>query len=591
MVATPSSRRFPFRSLAALGLVLFSFFMSGFVSRIVFERLPHLEDEVAYIYQAKTLAGGHLVIDSPQPRRAFWQPFVLDQNDKRFGKYTLGWPALLAPGMAMGEPWVINAFFAALTVALVFRFGSDVYNRDVGLIAASLTAFSPMALLLNATLMGHSSALFFVMLFMFAYWRLERDPHPVRWGIVAGLALGAVIANRPLTGVGVALPFIAWSGVRLLRALRESRVSVWHRLRPLLALSVVAILLSAVIPIYNYAATGDAGQNLYTLVWDYDSVGFGECCGRSADRGEGGHNLERGVRHMRFDLSLMAADLFGWQIGQITPEAETHFLLEGDYYPLVGISWILLPVGLLIAYRRRSIWIALWLLVGYGWLWLIFNVNNAEWARNPTASWLWLGVAALWLVAPLFVLWRAPQPTRATWTWLLVSVALGLIGAQLTYWIGSQRYSTRYYYEALAVLALLSALPVAWLARRFGRIPVYALFAVALLYSLYFYSQPRISALYRYNQISREQIAQVEARREGDRPVLVLVEGGSVRWRAFGTLMSVTSPYLDSDIIAAWDYGATGVRDAILERFPDRQVIEMQANENDWWFEEETVTR
>ena len=92
------SRRFPAHEIAALLLVLFSFFMSALVSDRVFERLPHLEDEVAYLFQAKTYAGGHLVIDTPNPRRAYWQPFVLDQNGVRFGKYTPGWPLILAPG-------------------------------------------------------------------------------------------------------------------------------------------------------------------------------------------------------------------------------------------------------------------------------------------------------------------------------------------------------------------------------------------------------------------------------------------------------------------------------------------------------------
>ena len=119
--------------------------MSGLVSERVFERLPHLEDEMAYLYQARVFAGGNIVIDSPQPANAYWQPFVVDysQTGKRFSKYTPGWSALLAIGVLPGYEHIINAFLATLTVALVYRLGREIFNPDAGIIAALLTAFSP----------------------------------------------------------------------------------------------------------------------------------------------------------------------------------------------------------------------------------------------------------------------------------------------------------------------------------------------------------------------------------------------------------------------------------------------------------------
>lgn len=517
------------RSLAyhhalALLLACFAFGMSALVSRAVFERLPHLEDEVAYLFQAKTLAGGHLTVPIPEPRRAYWQPFIVDYDEtgRRFGKYPLGWPLLLAFGVLGGQAWLVNALLAAITVALVYRLGRELFGPDAGAIAAALTAFSPMALLLNATLMGHTAALWATVLFMYALLRVERGRHVLRWGALGGLALGLLIVNRPLTAVGVAVPFALYSVLRLLATLRGGwRPFAWA-LRPLLVLGTLALAISTAIPLYNYAATGDPTKNLYTLVWPYDRVGFGECCGRS------GHTLEKGIRHLRFDLSLMAADLYGWQLGSITPELQEHLRTQSGYWPLVGISWVLLPFGLLAGARRR-------------------------------------------------------------WTWLLALSALSLMTVHLAYWIGAQRYSTRYYFEALAALSIISALPLAWLARRGRRWPVYTVLALVLVHSLYAYSTPRITALYRFNEISRETLEGVVARRDSDRPVLVLVSGPDsgdrrVRWRALGALMAVTSPYLDSDIVGAWDTLRPGVRQAILARFPERQLIEMRAEGNFAYF-------
>jgi 4-amino-4-deoxy-L-arabinose transferase-like glycosyltransferase len=194
------------------------------------------------------LARGQVVIDSPQPSRPFWQPFVLDFSGKRFGKYPLGWPGMLALGVLMGQTWVVNALLAATTVALTYRLGREIFNPDTGVIAAALVSFSPMALLLNGTLMSHTAALFTTTLFLYAYWRMEHQTdtknrvstgHNVgtpfwasvrlrqaglSWGIIAGVALGLTIINRPVAGLALALPFVVWgSGVRIVRFIRHKQ--------------------------------------------------------------------------------------------------------------------------------------------------------------------------------------------------------------------------------------------------------------------------------------------------------------------------------------------------------------------------------
>ncbi|NWF67666.1 MAG: glycosyltransferase family 39 protein [Chloroflexi bacterium] len=603
-------------TLIAILLVLFAFGMAAIISDRVFERLPHLEDEMAYLFQARVFARGEVVLDSPNPRRAFWIPFVIDfapngEDLQRFGKYTPGWPLLLALGINLGQWWVVNAFFAGLTVALVYRLGRELFNSDVGLMAAALVAFSPMALLLNATLMNHTSALFFTVLFMYAFWRLERTADQrgnarlrpaVWWGLVAGAALGMVAISRPLTAVALALPFVVRSGgwliERVCAAYRQRREKIGGdgrfllTLRPLLLVGLVAILISLAIPAFNRAATGDPLQNLYTLVWEYDRVGFGAGYGRN------GHMLEKGLRHARFDLSLLAADLFGWQItpfsaGQglqlapFTPELQEHVRTNAGYFPVWGMSWLLLPFGLLVGFwGRRALLVGCW--AALSGIALIRTVNAApEILQNPSFSWTWIGVALLWINWPVLLF----RSRRERWVWLLLALPLTIIVVQMMYWIGSQLYSTRYFFEALAAMALLSALPLAWLARRFARLKfaVYGGLLLALLYSLYAYSMPRIGALYGFNAINREVIEAVQARMTNGQPALVLITGpGSgdnrVRWRALAALNVVTSPYFDSPIVAAWNFGDETTRQQILDLFPGRQLIEMRAQRDRAWF-------
>ena len=355
----------------------------------------------------------------------------------------------------------------------------------------------------------------------------------------------------------------------------------------------MTILIAAVVPYNNYLAVGNPGKDLYTLVWSYDRVGFGSCCGRS------GHTLEKGIRQAGFDLSLTAADLFGWQIGTMTqpdgaikPDLASHLLTQSTYWYkqgndwlLIGISWILLPFGLLLAYRRKALFVLIWVVAAYGWLRFASAFQDRAQLTNPYFAWLWIITALAWLYLPLLFL----RDRVRAWTWILWSVAAGIVIIQMTYWIGSQLYSTRYFFEGLTSVAIISAIPIAWLARRFSRPVVYGLLALALGYSFFAYSTPRIGVLTDFNFINHDQINAINARRTTDQPVLVLVSGKIVKWRATGALMTVTSPYLDSDIVVAWDYeGDSGtIRQQILDRFPNREVIEIDAQDNYWWFPDE----
>lgn len=603
----------------AMLIVAFVFFMSGLVSEEVFERLPHLEDELAYLYQARVFAGGNLVVESPQPANAYWQPFVVDSSEtnNRFSKYTPGWSALLAIGVLFGYEQIINIFLSALTVALVYRLGREIFNPDVGLIAALLTAFSPMALLLNGTLMSHTSGLFFTTLFIYAYWRLEKGKHAHKWGMIAGISLGILASTRPLTTLGIGLPFIAWSGVRLFMAISNSSDDVpfisriLKILTPLLVLSVFTSLIVSSIPLYSYVATGDPQQNLYELVWNYDRIGFGEGHGRNR------HRLEKALVHARFDLSLTRADLFGWQFEPVNEEMIEHLQVESDFYPGNGYSFYLLPFGLILGLfwvnkrdlLHRSGFFIIWTMIVFAWVWIPQNLHTDFFALGRIAdiigadpaiignegfSWFWISTALLLLFLPLFFYQRYKETPQITYTWLLISIVGSVVIIQMLYWIGSQRYSTRYYYEALSAAALITAIPFAWIISKgklqfeasltIPRILSYCALLALCFFTLYNYSTPRISALYRFNGISPELIETVESARVDDRPILAIISGESsgenrVRWRSYASLMTVTSPYLNSEIVAVRDFGSS--RQRFIETYPERQIVDVYASGND----------
>lgn len=510
------------RWIFAWVFIFLTFILSLWSSHAVFEQLPHLEDELAYLHQAQIFADGDIIQDSPQPRNAFWKPFVIDFQERRFSKYSPGWSMGLAIGVLLGRTWVINAYFGMLTVALVYRLATEIYNHRVGLFAAFLLTFSPMMLLLNGSLMSHTSAHFAALLFIYSLWRIEQGKHTTRWGLLGGIGLGLLVINRTLTALAIATPFIIYSLLRLLFILIRQRQTFKRAIAPLIALSLITLMLGSLVPLYRWAATGSPAINPYELVWSYDKVGFCDTCGRS------GHTLEKGIRHAAQDLTLTVADLFGWQWTPLTMAQKHHLLYKSTAYPGIGYSWILLPFGLF---------------------------------------------------------WGIKQHQTRRWTILLASVPLCLIGGYVAYWVGSQRYSTRYYAEAIGVVAILSAIPLGYLSRYVGRWLWVGLIALTL-YTGTIYTYPRLMLLHGFNGVSQSIIDAVNQRRQTDRPVLVILTETNrpMTWRANGSLMAVTSANLDSDIVLARDKPDQRYREQIIAQFPNHEIIDMYGSGSKSWF-------
>ena len=106
----------------ALALSLITILVAFYVTEEYFEGIPHLEDEIAYVWQARAIADGNLTVTSPPQARSFLVPFVVDHNGQRFGKYPLGWPVVLAIGVLLGIRSLINPLLLLAVYAVVFTY-------------------------------------------------------------------------------------------------------------------------------------------------------------------------------------------------------------------------------------------------------------------------------------------------------------------------------------------------------------------------------------------------------------------------------------------------------------------------------------
>ncbi|UCH61462.1 MAG: glycosyltransferase family 39 protein [Anaerolineales bacterium] len=304
--------------------------LAVFITDHIFERMAHLEDEIAYVWQAQAISRGELKLPSPPDPHSFLVPFVVDYHGERFGKYPLGWPALLAVGIFLGGRHLVNPLLSGLALWLIYRLGKRIFGETVGLLAAGLTLTSPFFLVNSGSLLSHPFGLVLSTSFVLAWlasW--ETDPRKMikpttnSWlsSILAAMALGVLGLTRPLTALALCLPFAVHGLYLFFRGNRQVRIQ-------LLAFCAILIGLGSLHFLWQYAVSGDPWLNPYTLWWPYDKVGFGPGFGRV----EGGHTLNQAWVNTRHSLWVGWHDLFGW----------------GAY------SWIFLPFGLISVIRYRQ---------------------------------------------------------------------------------------------------------------------------------------------------------------------------------------------------------------------------------------------
>lgn len=446
------------------------------VGNLIFENMPHLEDEFAYLWQAKTIAGGDLTLPTPEFSKSFLIPFVIDYQGQRFGKYPLGWPAALSLGIRAGlQDWV-NPLLAGLAVWLTYRLGKRAFGERTALIGTVLLGSSPLFLIQSGSLLSHIWSLVLATAFFLSWMQgLEREDAPLGWlpSLVSGLCLGTLALTRPLTAVAVAVPFAIQGMIFILRG------PGWKRKRVLLIGGVSLVLMSFYF-IWQYGVTGSLFTNPYILWWPYDKYGFGEGHGVAA----GGHSLLQGWRNTRFSLKAASSDLFGW----------------------LRYSWVFLPFGLWAA-RKKPL---------------------AYFSAGMTAS---------------------------------------LVLIYLAYWVSSWLLGSRYYFEALPGLALLSAAGITWLAGEGGDQqaskpflrklrPLGMMLIVSLLVfgNIYFYLPARLGSLQGLYGIERDDLRVFEVPEVKEyQPALVIVDAQD--WMPYGSTLALESPALDSPYIFAWSIG------------------------------------
>ncbi|MGB3147413.1 MAG: hypothetical protein WBA91_06600 [Paracoccaceae bacterium] len=283
---------------------------------VAFERMPHTEDEFAFLFQAKTFAGAAL--SAPAPPEAAMAglsyPMIDLENGQWFAATQPGWPALLAAGIAVGAPWLINPLLAALSVLMAHAITSRLAGRDHADMVAMMMGASPWLLMMAASLLPHTLAL---ALMLFAILQILRagdsEEGALRRLFMAGLAMGWLFAARPLDGlavgglVGIWLMFLAPMG------------GIGRGIIYALGLGLTALLLL----FYNSALTGSALTQPIALyveeIWGFGANGFGFGAPTSLIDIDiwPGQSLGEGLLNFVNLTANLQLDFMGWSVGSL----------------------------------------------------------------------------------------------------------------------------------------------------------------------------------------------------------------------------------------------------------------------------------
>jgi hypothetical protein len=228
---------------------------------------PISTDENAYLLEARLVAQGR-VVGAPAPIPDFFeQPWVM-VTPATYGKYPPGQALTLAPGVALGLPWLMPALLVVLMGTLVFALARRLIGGGGALLVWAGWTLTPMVIAWQSSYFSEITTGAMWLVTLWAAWRWSDDGGG-RWLSVAALALGWAAITRPYTALLLALPL----AIALLPAIRRRRA--WRDLVQALAVGTVIV---AILPAWNVATTGAwdvSGVARYTATYlPWDRLGF-----------------------------------------------------------------------------------------------------------------------------------------------------------------------------------------------------------------------------------------------------------------------------------------------------------------------------
>jgi len=196
-------------------LFAIAFIATNIGSYFIFEHIPHIQDSIDQVFHGKIFLLGKMSVPSPEPREFFNFTHMIN-NGKWYSEYPPGHSFLMSFGHLIHAPWIINPLFGSLCIILFYFIGKEMFNERIGRLSALLGTFSPFLIFMSSEFMNHATTLFFVSLFMLGFVRMVKRRR-IRDGLLCGFAIGYALNIRPMTAGAIAIPFVIYTVVKLIK--------------------------------------------------------------------------------------------------------------------------------------------------------------------------------------------------------------------------------------------------------------------------------------------------------------------------------------------------------------------------------------
>jgi hypothetical protein len=335
----------PIVPLPVIGAALFVLIFCNLFSFLIFEHVPHVNDEIAYLFQAKLFLTGRLSAPSPCARESFDFPHIIN-NGRWYSIYPPGYPFLLMLGLFLRAPWLVNPLLAAGAIVVFYLLGKEFYNRSVGVLASILGAVSPWYLVMSSTMMSHASSLFFNSLFLLFLFRSLRTSSRLN-GWAAGAALGMAVLIRPVNTLLFCLPFLVYYAAHLLKERRG-------KIRNLAAGLAGVVPFALILLLYNFLTNGNPVRMGYLVRYGQSySVIFGRAATMDFD-----YTPLFATAQIADNIRALNSDLFGWPLS--------------SFFAVLPLLWL---SRIKREYRKKDLLLGsavVWLFVGFYFFWGAF---------------------------------------------------------------------------------------------------------------------------------------------------------------------------------------------------------------------------
>ncbi len=251
------------------------------------------------MFQARLFSHGMLSAELP-PEPQFFKYIHVILSDKWYTQFPPGFPAVLALGVLLRVPWLVNPLLGALTIGGIYLIAKELYGKNIAKLSVLLASASSFFLFMSSVFMSHTSTLFFITVAFLSFVWMVKKKRPLLSAIVCGTALGVALLCRPYTTAWVAI------SMGIAAIVMRKQLSLRHILIGAVPLIAAGLAFLA----YNAATTG------HPLLFGYIAAhGKEHLPGFHQDPWkEQSHTIIQGVKYLFGNLNGLNYYLFQWPV-------------------------------------------------------------------------------------------------------------------------------------------------------------------------------------------------------------------------------------------------------------------------------------